>query len=111
MAKITVSFDTVEKTLSADIDGQAISNVVGVELSKSYYLSEDNQQDSYYCSLTTVVEDKEADLRTITRLVASESEEGKLALRAGKSESALAGFVEASTSSKVRNDIAAFLSR
>jgi len=50
MAKINMSFDTVEKTLSVDVDGTKVSLVDGVSLYKIY--NDIDESDKWEISMT-----------------------------------------------------------
>lgn len=71
MAKISVEFDTTEKTLSCSIDGQAVADVM--ECSFGRYMDEDD----FRCSITTRAEDEANDMRTYTHMCASQSRAAK----------------------------------
>jgi len=72
MAKISLEFDTKEKSFALMLDGKAVENVVGAYLSKDYY-----DEEKFRCEIMTASHDEENDIHSITRLVASESEQGK----------------------------------
>lgn len=85
MAKIVIEFDTNEKSLAVSIDGTVVDNVVGAEVYRRGYYGygapEDNDGDEaeFAFSVTQAEKDKANDLTKMTRIVASESAEGKLA--------------------------------
>lgn len=70
MAKILVEFDTVEKTLSASIDGKAVADVYGVSLYRGW--ADDDDVVPYRCELTTRSEDDTNKLCRYTSVVASD---------------------------------------
>lgn len=75
MAKINVEFDTIEKTLAVQMDGAEVADVVMVSLGKGYCCGD---EDDFRCEIMTMTEDEASDVKTYTRLVASESADGKL---------------------------------
>ena len=75
MSKINVEFDTKEKTLAVKIDGKPVPNIIGVNLSKSYY---SDDEDEFSCSLVTMTKDEANDIRTYTQVMATESKEAKI---------------------------------
>lgn len=93
MAKISCEFDTKEKTLAVTIDGKAVDNVYGVNLAKGY-----SDESGFYCDVMTLSEDKENDIRTMTRLMASESKDAKEQVATASQQ--FAGFVEVDNSLK-----------
>jgi hypothetical protein len=54
MAKITVEFDTVEKTLAVSVDGKAVADVCRRSTCRGY-----SDDAGYGCSLTTASSDDE----------------------------------------------------
>ena len=88
MAKVSVEFDTVEKTLSCSIDGKAVDNVHYVSMSHGYMNEED-----FTCSITTMMHDEAEDIKTYTQLIASESKDSKKNKDFDR-QSAIAGFIE-----------------
>lgn len=66
MAKISVNFDTNEKTLSASIDGKEVENLYEVAIYKSF------DGDKFTCSVTTAVKDEGNDMYQVTRLMANQ---------------------------------------
>lgn len=113
MAKIVIEFDTVDKTMSASVDGKAVADVVEAYVSKRYSMSGDGDDEvSYGCSITTMAEDEESDIRTMTRLCASESLEGQRIIAAeGPQKSPVDGFVIVDKTSSLQKDIASFLGK
>ncbi len=107
MAKITVQFDTVEKTMAVTIDGKSVENVTDVNFYKSMY-----DEGECRCSLVTMSEDSDNDMRQYTQLVASETHEAKQ-LGDKAIASAFDGFVETPVErhGKVADDIVEFLGR
>jgi hypothetical protein len=87
MALVTVTYDTVEKTMQAAIDGTPVENVY-----EAYFMASYGEQGEFHCALTTRLEDKDNDTLTYTRMMAAEAA-GSDAKRAAASES-FAGFVE-----------------
>jgi hypothetical protein len=77
MAQIVITFDTKDKTMSATLDGAAIDNVLGCTLYQGY------DEDSYRCEIMTGTHDKDTDIRSYTRLIASETKDGKSLAAAG----------------------------
>lgn len=88
MAKISIEFDTIEKTMSCTKNGEAISNVIGCNLSRGYGAKSD-----YRCEIMTAVEDEAEDTYTFVRIVASDTPHGQALVKAGAKQSAVAGFV------------------
>lgn len=66
MAVIGITFDTKTKAMACTLDGQAVANVVGAYLGRRY-----DSDTKYACELVTASADDEADLTTMTRMVAS----------------------------------------
>lgn len=73
MAKISCEFDTKEKTLSVMMDGTPVENAVFVNIGKSW-----ENKDKFECCVTTSTENEDEDTYTVTRICASESDEGKV---------------------------------
>lgn len=93
MSKVTVEFDTLEKTVSVSINGKPVPDVSSVEFYRSY-----DRDDEFRCGIMTVSKDEENDMRVVTHLVAHEEESISMA-------SELPGFFVKSSKSKVQNDI------
>jgi phosphoribosylcarboxyaminoimidazole (NCAIR) mutase len=90
MAKVAIEFDTVEKTMSATIDGSAVPNVVGVNLYKSY----SSKKDEYSCEIVSAVESEDDDMRAYTRICAAEGAKARELAHAGATPAAdFPGFV------------------
>lgn len=106
MAKITVEFDTKEKTLSVAVDGGAVADVAEVYLSRGY-----RDGDDYGCALTTVTRDEAEGTVRMTRLVAAEGGEGKSLRASAAGSKSLPGFLEVPPLSKAQSDVAAFFGR
>lgn len=92
MAKIAVSFDTVEKTMKVTIDGKAIDNVSCA----SFYCNSYEPGEEFRCQIQTMMKDEDNDMNSYTNLMASAQEPE---------------LKEVSVVSKTQADIAAFLSR
>lgn len=107
MAKITAEFDTVAKTLSVSMDGSPIKDVVSARFGLDYY---GDDEDRFRCEVTTLAEDEDTDVKTMTNLIASASHDGRLLVAAGEAE-ALPGFVRASARTSVQDSIAEFFAR
>ena len=105
MAKVTIEFDTVDKSMAIAIDGKAVDNVQYVSLS-TY------DGDEFGCSIETVAKDDEHDMRTYTRLCASESKDGK-ELRDSIVSDTFPGFVKAEipVMTKAQTDIQSFFAK
>lgn len=71
MAKINIEFDTVSKDMSATIDGKTLDNVHGA----SFYNY--GMGDDFSCEICTCQRDEENGMSTHTRVIASESIDGK----------------------------------
>lgn len=65
MAKINAIFDTKEKTLSCDIDGVSIPDVVSVSLFKDYY-----EESKYTVEVYTAKEKDEEGMIHMSKIVA-----------------------------------------
>lgn len=74
MAKINVEFDTKEKTMAVSIDGQEVADAYSVCLYRGYY---EDEKDKFSCSITTVQQDKDNDMRVITQTMAKQSVEAQ----------------------------------
>lgn len=109
MAKVNIEFDTVDKTMSVNVDGAVVDNVVEAYVARKYSYDEEDDVE-YSCSVTTSVKDEESYIHTITRLAASESTEGKAAASQGAAPALVDGFLVVSSTSKVHEDIASYLS-
>ena len=82
MATISISFDTEDKDIEVSIDGKKLDDVTGVQIYRPYVYStyEANDKDAddvYCCEITTLSQDEESGIKTLTRVVASESKTGK----------------------------------
>lgn len=74
MAKINIEFDTVSKDMSAVIDGKKLENVHGASF---YNYGGYGGGDDFSCEICTCQRDEENGMATHTRVVASESIDGK----------------------------------
>lgn len=74
MAKIRVEFDTVDKTLTATVDGKAVADVYGVSIYRGYCCGPDGDADDmpYRCELTTLSENEDDKTEYWTRVTAAE---------------------------------------
>ena len=108
MAKLTITLDTESNELSCDVDGSQGGNVSEVSLSNWSYGDGDPQ---YHFSVVTF--EKVGEVTKMTRLFASESQEGRDALRLGTASPSkkIPGFVEMPAKSKVEEQIAKLLNR
>lgn len=68
MAKISVNFDTVDKTIKVSLDGKPVENVQCVRFDASYM----EDEDEFNCCITTMTKDETNDMRSYTQLMASE---------------------------------------
>ncbi len=103
--KISIEFDTNDKTLTVMADGKAISDVAYVSCSKSYY-----DESGFTCSVETMTKDEANDAMVCTRLCASESTEAKTNQAATESKT-LPGFMIIPKQTKLEQAIAAFCSK
>lgn len=87
MAKISMSFDTVSKELSVEVDGVAVADCTGINIFPSW-----DDEDEYRCSIMTCKEDEANDMRILTNLVAHKQEGSRSSLQ-------YPGFMEASPQS------------
>ena len=71
MAKVLIEFDTVDKTLAVSIDGTAVENVVCANVSQGY-----PREDEYCCEIVSGTKDRDNDIRTWTRVSASQATAG-----------------------------------
>lgn len=67
MAKIIVTFDTVEKDATVTIDGENVDNFQNINIYKL-------PDDGYGLELTSGIKDKDNDMRTLTRVCSSEGQ-------------------------------------
>ncbi len=104
MAKLTMTLDTEDQSMTVDVDGNAVSNVNEVNVAN--WGSGDKPQFSF--SVTTY--ENIAGVHKMTRLVARESPEGREAIAEGKARAsaALAGFVEMPAKTKAQQQIEAW---
>jgi hypothetical protein len=84
MAKVVIEFDTNEKSLAVSIDGAAVDNVVGAEVYRRGYYGygppEDSEESPEFCfSVMQAEKDKANDLTKMTRIIAAENPQAKLA--------------------------------
>jgi hypothetical protein len=79
MAKISVEFDTAEKTMAVTMDGVAMPNVQSVMLSKagSYYGEDQDEDKGYSCSILTMDKNKDESYKTFQQIVASDTKQGR----------------------------------
>ena len=84
MAKVMVEFDTVEKTMSATIDGKAVENCYEISFGKY-------GDDEFGCSIGIRTEDKSNKMMKNERIYASKSKEAN-SLSATKASS-FDGFI------------------
>ena len=68
MATISVVFDTVAKSMTATMDGNAIADCCGVMFERDW-----EEKSEYCCCIMTSAEDEVNDVRTVTRMMASTS--------------------------------------
>ena len=66
MALISISFDTVAKTVAAAIDGTPVPDVVGCRIGPSYC-----EDDEFRCELTQARKDEANDLTVVTVVMAA----------------------------------------
>lgn len=73
MAKVIVTFDTVEKDATVTIDGENVDNFQNINI---YKLPDDGDgdDDGYGLELTSGIKDKDNDMRTWTRVCSSEGQ-------------------------------------
>ena len=83
MSKINVQFDTVEKTLSVNIDGKTLDNVTSVNFGQCYdYIDgKYNPDGDMNCSIS--MQEDNDDMKIYHTLMASKSKEGEIALQKG----------------------------
>lgn len=102
MAKITVEFDTGDKTLSVLMDGTAVANVEEVYVSRRY------SDKGYSCHFTTVREDKDNGYMEMTRVMAAESAEGQQARHQAVPVKDHPEFIMVPAKTKAQSDIEKF---
>lgn len=104
MSKVTIEVDTKKKTIVVAVDGKKLSGIESVNV----YTSSDSEYP--YMEVSMTKSDTVGDLRSVTRFMASESKEGKEAIRRGEaSTSEFADFVAVEGKSGVQQDIESFL--
>lgn len=105
MAKISIEFDTLEKTLEVKMDGEVVNDVTSVSIYQPFSYDGDNDDDdepTFQINLSLGEHDKINKVRKFTHLVASEQNPtGEV--------SKVKGFRLAPT--KVEQEIASFLDR
>lgn len=94
MATIAINFDTVEKTMSCTMDGEAVANVVGCYVHSGY------KDGEYSCELMQYEKSPDGDYAKMTRIVASDTRRGKELAAAGAKSSSLPGFLVDDTADK-----------
>lgn len=70
MAKILVSFDTIDKTLEVKKDGESLEDVKSVSFYPSYSYDSEGEM---CCCITMISEDETTDIKTMTNLMASKN--------------------------------------
>ena len=105
MATINISFDTVEKSWSVTKDGAEVPNCVGVSVYPDY-----DDRDEGRIEIMLREKDEADDMYTFTRIVASDSAEGR-ALKGAPESAAVAGFLVAGTGSEVERDVESYFER
>lgn len=107
MAKISIQYDTKEKTLAVTMDGKAVDNVAGAYLGKGY--SYDEPED-YRCELTMMTQNEDDDYYTMTRIVASDTPAGQKLGDAPESKE-VPGFKVAESATQFDTDVADFFKK
>jgi hypothetical protein len=104
MAKLTMTLDTEDQTMTIDVDGQTVANVNEVNVAN--WGSGDDPKFSFY--VTTY--EKVGGVHRMTRLMAQESPEAREALADGtaKASASLPGFLEVPAKSKAQEQISAW---
>jgi hypothetical protein len=87
MAKIAIEFDTVEKTMTATVNGAALDNVIGAHLNRGY-----GKKSEYQCEVVMAEESEDDDMYKWTRIVATDSPEGQRQEAAGSKPAKVPGF-------------------
>ena len=104
MAKISIEFDTNEKSLSVTMDGEKLDNVEEVSICNAGYDRDgdgDEDDKDYHFQIFMLEGDDEHDLRRISKIVAGESkEEGE--------PTKFAGLKKVAVGTRVERDIAKF---
>jgi hypothetical protein len=92
MASIVVHFDTVTKEMSVAIDGKSVDNVRGIDIYPSW-----DDPDAYRCAISTLAEDEDNDMKTMTTLIASQTPRAQagIAEETAMPSDAYEGFVQA----------------
>ncbi len=73
MSKITVEFDTIEKTLDVMLDGKTMPNVCGVDICSSY-----DDEDEFRCNIMQQSKDEANGIKTYTNVIAAEDRRSKV---------------------------------
>lgn len=103
MAKISVDFDTVEKTMVVKHDGKVLKNVNGLSMYCGY-------EGKHSCDIMMSEHDEESGVTMYQRLSASDSNEAKEAIKNGaKEDPKLPGFVKTDSKPECLEKISAFL--
>lgn len=68
MAKFILEFDTVEKTMSAELDGKKLDNVHSIEFFGGF------SDDTFGMEVRSLSHDEESKVVTVTRLIAGEKD-------------------------------------
>lgn len=104
MAKVAVSFDTNDKTLSVTIDGKAVADVYGVDIYRCF-----DTDSEYRCSIMSETKDPVHDMYTQTRLYASKSTEAKLLSATASESKEHAEFIVVKDKTQFEKDVASFI--
>jgi hypothetical protein len=85
MAKVVIQFDTNDKTLNVTVDGKSLENVVHADVCRRDYYGygmpvsdDDEDEPEFRFCITQAEKDADNDTEKVTRIVAADSEEGKL---------------------------------
>jgi hypothetical protein len=72
MAKVIITYDTSSKEIDVKMDGQAIDNVMSLCISKNGMYSDNETDEEYGCSITTMAKSESDGYKTYTQIVANE---------------------------------------
>lgn len=101
MAIISMSFDTVKKTMSVNIDGKPVDNVMEVN---AYQYGENDCT----CSVRQREEMSDDGMIKYTTVLASDSKEARAKANVAVPSKKFPGFVTIPSKSKLEDDIAKF---
>lgn len=110
MAKVVITFDTQDKSLTATMDGKTVENLESASFYRGYNYDTSKSTDEFRCNLTTVEKKEDDGVSMYTQISAKQSAEGREAIAQGAGTYALNDDFVAHKrpSEKIVNDISEF---